>query len=110
MNLGLNVEVVRDHHVIDDGLQDFVDLTFRGEQADLLKAINHVDLGLPFPGALGFNGARVLRLLTLILYRLRRVHSDICELRTTPKILQVITPQTSLRLVVNILSNAILEV
>src|SRR5882757_10959163 len=92
LNLGLDVEVVGDHYVVDDGLQDLVDFTFRSEQADLLQAIDHIDLGLAFPGALGLDGACVMRLLTLILYGLRSVYGDVGEFGTAPEGLQGVDP------------------
>src|SRR5258706_10765804 len=101
MYLGLNIEVVGDHHVVADGLQDLIDLAFRSEQADLLESIDDVDLSLAFPGALGFDGSCVLRFLALILYRLRRVDGDVGKFGTPPKIFQVVTPQTGLRFVMN---------
>ena len=74
VHFGLNIEIVGDHHVVDDGLQNLVDLAFGSEQANLLQAIDHVDFGLTFPGTLRFDGRGILRLLALVLHGLGRVH------------------------------------
>ena len=106
----MNVEVIGDHHVIDDGLEHLVDFALRRDQADLLQAINHVDLSLPFPGALGFDGGSVLGFLTLVLDRLRSVDGDLGELRAAAEILQVIAPEPRLRLVMERLTDTVFEI
>src|SRR5258708_33048976 len=110
LDLGLNVEVIGDHHVVDDGVEHLVDSAFRRDQADLLQAVNHVDLSLTFPGALGFDGGSVLGFLTLVLDRLRSVNGDLGELRTAAEILQVIAPEPRLRLVMERLTNTVFEI
>src|ERR1700726_949802 len=109
-DLGLNVEVIGDHHVVDDGLEHLVDLALRRDQADLLQAVNHVDLSLTFPGALGFDGSSVLGFLTLILDRLRSVDGDLGKLRAAAEILQVVAPEPRLRLVMKRLTDTVFEI
>ena len=99
MNLGLNVEVVRDHHVVDDGLQNLVDFAFRSEQSDLLQPVDDVQFSLAFPLALRFDRRGILSLLALVLNGLRSIDRDLGELGVAPQIFQVISPEPRLRFV-----------
>src|ERR1700730_1542265 len=110
LDIGLYVEFIGDHHVVDDGLEHLVDFAFRRNQADLLQAVNYVDLSLTFPGALGFDGSSVLGFLTLVLNRLGSVDGDLGELRAAAEILQVIAPEPRLRLVMQRLTNTVFEI
>ena len=109
-DLGLNVEVIGDHHVVDDGLENLVDFTFRRDQADLLQAVNYIGFGLALPCPLGFNGGSILCFLTLVLDRLRSIDGDFGELRVAAEVLQVVAPKPCLRLVIQRLTQTILEI
>src|SRR5260370_25101478 len=110
VDLGLDVEVIGDHHVVDEGLEPLVVSAFRRNQSDLLQTVKHIDFGLAFPGALGFDGSSVLGFLTLVLDRLWSVDGDLGELRAAAEILQVVAPKPRLRVVMQRLTNTVFEI
>ena len=59
VNVALQIDVVGDQQIVDDGRQNFVDFAGRREQANFLQAIDGIVFGLLFPHALGHDGSGV---------------------------------------------------
>ena len=71
MNVSLQIDVVGDEQVVDDGCQDLVDFAGGREQADFLEPLDGVLFGLLLPHALGYDRSGVSLGVTLIVHRLR---------------------------------------
>ena len=61
MQRPLEVHLVGDDEVVEDGLEDLVRFTRRREQADRLESFEDVRLGLLFPSALAEHGRQLRR-------------------------------------------------
>src|SRR5689334_2784085 len=110
MDLGINVEVVGDLEVVDDGFQDLINVSRGREQADLLQALKRIVFRLSLPLALSLEGGSILRGIALIAYCLRRVDEDLGELLIVSEVLEVITPQPGLGLEMKRRAHAVLHI
>ena len=68
-NIGIDVQIVGDFQVVDDGLANFVDFAFGSDKADALQAVDNVVFRLAIPGTLGLHGSKVVGVLGVILHR-----------------------------------------
>ncbi len=105
VDVSLQVDVVGDQQIVDDGSQNLVDFSRRSEQADFLQALDGVLFRLPFPHALGHDGSGVGGGFALVLHRLRRIDQNLGELLVLAQAFQVIAPEAGLRLEVQSLAS-----
>ncbi len=101
---GIDVDVVGDLQVVDDGLQHLVHFALRRHQANALEAIDDVVLGLTVPGALRLNRRKVIGGLGVVVDR--SLHENLAQLFFLRRAAQVIAPQAGLRFEVQLLADA----
>ena len=111
VNFRLDVNVVGDFNVVDDGLQNLVHFPWRREQSHTLQAVQHVDFRLVLPFAFRFDRRTILLWCRgLILNRGGRFDRQLAELFFVADVLQVIAPEPGLRLEANVIAEEILQV
>ena len=106
----LNVEIVGDFDVVDDGFENLVDISRRREQAYALQAVENVDLRLVLPFALGFDRRTILRLRYLILNGVGRLNRQLAEFFLAADVLEVVAPEARLRFESHVAAEEIFQI
>ncbi len=89
-NFRVEVDVVGDLKVVDDGFQNLVHVTLRRHQANALQAVRDVVFGLAVPGALRLDRRKVIGGLGVVLNR--RLYEDLAEFLLLSGVAKVVAP------------------
>ena len=88
-----NLKVIRDDQVVDDGLQNLVDITYRCNQANFLKMVQRVVFCGALPHALRLNRTGFPGGISLIT---DRVYLNFCELLIVFERFRIVAPEACL--------------
>src|SRR4030088_3474059 len=67
-NVGIDVQIIGDFQVVDDGFANLVDFALGSTEPDALQAVDDVVFRLAVPGTLSLHGGKVVGVLGFILH------------------------------------------
>src|SRR6266567_138169 len=97
-HLGLNIQAVRHHQIVDYRLQDLVNLPGGSDQSHILQTIDDIILGFMLPLTFTLKGRGILSFRALILDPLCRIHHDLSEFLVCTGATKRVSPESGLRL------------
>src|SRR5579883_11538 len=107
-HLGIDVDIIGDLEVVDDGFEDLVDFALGGHQTDAFEAVNNVVFRLAVPGALGLNRGKVVGGLGVVLHG--SLDENLAELLFLGVAVQVVAPEAGLGLEIELLGNGVVQI